>query len=225
MEENILEFRNVTGSGRKFHLKNVSFTINPGFIYGLMGENGAGKTTLMNYILNEHSRYKGKIFLKGEDVKKNHVKKMNSIGFVSEENIFFEERTVVENVELLHAFYDTFDMDLFLKMTKKMQISITKIYGKMSRGERMKFQLAFAIAHAPCLYLLDEVTAGMDPVFRMDFFAILQELIRDETCSVLMTTHIQSEVEKRIDYVGIIKDGVLQDFVESMDYGRAYKDA
>ena len=107
----------------------------------------------------------------------------------------------------------------FMEVAERMQLSVTKTYKKMSRGERLKFQLAFAIAHAPCLYLLDEVTAGMDPVFRLDFFEILRELIQDETCSVLMTSHILSEVELKTDYVGIMEHGEFQNFSESMDIG------
>ncbi len=219
MENRILEFRNVTGKQKKFHLTNVSFSMDPGYIYGLIGENGAGKTTLMKYILNEHSKYDGQILVDGEDIKTGHASIMNHIGYVSEDNVFFEQRTGKQNAELLKVFYDDFDMERFMEVAERMQLSVTKTYKKMSRGERLKFQLAFAIAHAPCLYLLDEVTAGMDPVFRLDFFEILRELIQDETCSVLMTSHILSEVELKTDYVGIMEHGEFQNFSESMDIG------
>lgn len=88
----------------------------------------------------------------------------------------------------------------------------------MSRGERFKFQLAFAVAHDPCIYLMDEVTAGMDPVFREDFFAMLRELIKEEKCSVLMTSHILSEIERKMDYAAVMKDGCLGEFRECVDY-------
>jgi ABC-2 type transport system ATP-binding protein len=87
----------------------------------------------------------------------------------------------------------------------------------MSRGERMKFQMAFAMGHKPCIYLLDEVTAGMDPVFRMDFFKIFHKVIEDESASVLMTSHIESEMEHKMDYLGILENGKLVKFGESLD--------
>ena len=81
----------------------------------------------------------------------------------------------------------------------------------------MKFQMAFAMAHHPVIYLLDEVTAGMDPVFRIDFFKLLQEVIAEEKASVLMTSHIASEMERKTDFVGILEQGRLVQFGESMD--------
>ena len=213
----ILEFRSVTGKNKKFHLKNVSFCLYPGYIYGLIGENGAGKTTLMKYIINEHSKYDGQILVDGKDIKADYAKIMNRIGYVSEDNAFFENRTGKQNAELLKVFYDDFDMDRFMRAAKRMDLTVTKTYKKMSRGERLKFQLAFAIAHAPGLYLLDEVTAGMDPVFRLEFFEILRELIQDETCSILMTSHILAEMEMKTDYVGIMQHGTVEEFLESMD--------
>ena len=90
-------------------------------------------------------------------------------------------------------------------------------YGKMSRGEKLKFQMAFAMAHGTKLYLLDEVTVGMDPVFRLDFFKILQKVIEKEEAAVLMTSHIMSEIQQKTDYVGILKEGRLLHFGESPD--------
>ena len=216
LEKNyILEFKNVTGKGKKFKLSNIDFAIQPGFIYALVGKNGAGKTTFMRYILNEFEKYDGTIYIDGKDIKNNHFEKMNKIGYVSEDNNFFDNCMAEENVKFLSCFYDDFDMDIYKNMMNKMEVPSSRIYGKMSRGEKLKFQLAFAIAHKPKLYLLDEVTAGMDPVFRREFFEIIQGLIINEDCSILMTSHIESEIEEKTDYVGIIDEGKLIDFGES----------
>ena len=130
---------------------------------------------------------------------------------------FFGECSAIENARILGSLYDEFDMELFKSVMKKMNQSCGKVYGKMSRGEKLKFQLAFAIAHKPCLYLLDEVTAGMDPVFRIEFFSILQELLIDEKAAILMTSHIASEMETKADYIGIMKEGKLIGFGESLE--------
>ncbi len=221
-KKTILSFEHVTGISRKFPLKkftlkNISFTMEAGYLYGLVGENGAGKTTLMNYILRDHIKYEGQICIEGTDIRKEHTKILNKIGFVSEDNHFFEECTCRQNADFLGMFYDAFDREKFLETMETMKLSTGKIYKNMSRGERLKFQLAFAIAHNPSLYLLDEVTAGMDPVFRVDFFHLLQQLILDERAAVLMTSHIPSEIERKTDFVGVIKNGSLVAFGESLD--------
>lgn len=218
MEETrtILAFDHVTGRG-KFHLKDISMELQAGYIYGLMGENGAGKTTLMKYVLDEACRYEGGIYLDGEDIRTDHVKAMNKVGYVSEDNCFFEERTGEQNAAILGILYDDFSMERFRESMKAMEMTEAKAYQRMSRGERLKFQLAFAIAHSPCLYLLDEVTVGMDPVFRLEFFDMLRHLIKDETCAVLMTSHILTEIETKTDYAAVMRDGCLGAFAESLD--------
>lgn len=217
--ETILAFQGVTGKRRKFHLRDINLELQAGYIYGLIGKNGAGKTTLMKYILDERAAYEGEILVQGEDIKANHAALMNKIGYVSEDNRFLGDRTGKQNAELLGMFFDVFNMEIFMESMKAMDVSATKTYRLMSRGEQLKFQLSFAIAHQPCLYLLDEVTAGMDSVFRRDFFAMLQELIREEQCSVLMTSHILSEIEQKTDYAAVMEQGAIVRFGESLDVG------
>lgn len=226
-EKTILSFENVTGkkpglslknlSCKQFFLNNISFEIKAGYIYGLVGANGAGKTTLMNYILRDNIKYEGQICFEGMDIRKEHAKLLNKIGFVSEDNPFFGECTCRQNADILGIFYEEFDRKKFLDVMESMKLSPNKIYGKMSRGEQLKFQMAFAMAHNPSLYLLDEVTAGMDSVFRVDFFHMLQQCILNERAAVLMTSHISSEIEKKTDYVGVMENGSLIAFGESLD--------
>lgn len=220
----VLSFEHVTGKGRKFHLEDISFEMMPGFIYGLTGKNGAGKTTLFQYIMKENARYEGRICVDGEDIIKNHAVTMNKVGLVSSDNIFFEACTCRQNAKILGAFYDGFSMERFEAVMDELKVSPGKIYQKMSRGEKYKFQLAFAIAHDPCLYLLDEVTAGMDPVFRREFFDMMRQLIKDEKASVLMTSHILSETEINTDYAGVLKEGRLIAFGESPEIVGKIKD-
>ena len=204
MEPTILEFEHVTGIRRKFHLADVNFSLPAGYLMGLAGKNGAGKTTLLDYIMNPRQQYTGTIRLCGEDIRKDHVKSREIIGFVSEKNPFFTGYSAQQNAELLGGFYSNFDMRIFRSAMKKMELGTGKTVGKMSRGEMMRFQMAFAMAHKTKLYLLDEATAGMDPVFRVDFFKILHEIIEEEQASVLMVTHLGEELEHKMDYVGIM---------------------
>ena len=214
----LLEFEHVTGTSKKFHLEDIHFSLPAGYIMGLAGKNGAGKTTLIDYIMNPKVRYTGTIRIDGNDIRKNLIKTRNQVGFVSEENRFLKERSALQNAEILGPLYEVWDMELFREALNKMDLPITRVVGKMSRGELMKFQMAFAMAHKPVLYLLDEVTVGMDPVFRIDFFKMLQEVIRTEEASVLMTSHIQTEIGQKMDYVGIMEAGRLIQFGESIDF-------
>ncbi|MBQ9934567.1 MAG: ABC transporter ATP-binding protein [Lachnospiraceae bacterium] len=213
----MLEFENVTGTKGKFKLDNVSFALTEGYIMGLAGANGAGKTTLIDYIMNDKIRYSGTIKIAGYDIRANHGYMKQFIGFVSDENRFFEGRTPNQNMDLFSRFYTNYDKEIYHQAMKDMGVPGGATLSKMSRGERMKFQMAFAMGHKPCLYLLDEVTAGMDPVFRVDFFKILHKVIEDESASVLMTSHIESEMEQKMDYLGILENGKLIKFGESLD--------
>ena len=217
MDNIALELKDVTGKGFGFKLKNVTMTLENGYIYAVTGKNGAGKTTLFNYILTEKKRYTGSIKLFGYELAGNHAKTMEITGLVSEDNTFFENRTGRQNAEILGLVYDNFDMELFDKCMKKMNVSSQTTLWRMSRGERMKFQLAFAIAHHSRLYLLDEATAGMDAVFKIELFDMLRELIAGEDCCVLMTTHDMSEIAKNTDYAAIMDNGTLGEFEESIE--------
>ena len=217
MEEMLLEFEHVSGTKGKFRLEDISFALPAGYIMGLMGPNGAGKSTLMSYIMQENVKYTGTIRVGGVVIKENHAYMKNYIGFVSEDNQFLDDYSGMDNAKLLGMFYEKFDMELFKESMKEMGVSTGTPYKKLSRGEKLKFQMAFAMAHSPKIYLLDEVTVGMDPVFRIDFFKILQKVIENEQASVLMTSHIESEIKQKTDFVGIIKDGKLVEFGESLD--------
>lgn len=215
MEQTILEFEHVTGTSRKFHLDDINFSLPAGYLMGIAGKNGAGKTTLLDYIMNPQRQYTGTIRLCGKDIRTDHVSCREYLGLVSDKNPFFTEYSAKQNAELLGNLYEKFNMDLFSGTMKRMELSAGKIVGKMSRGELMRFQMAFAMAHSTKLYLLDEATAGMDPVFRVDFFKMLHEVIAREDASVLMVTHIAEEVEHKMDYVGIMEAGRMVSFGEN----------
>lgn len=214
----ILEFKNVTGKTKHFNLQNVSFTLEPGFIMGLAGKNGAGKTTLIDYIMNPKQQYTGEIYIEGVNIRDNHHDMMNRIGFISDNNTgFLMELSAKQNIELFGMLYKDWDDASFYKAMQKMGLAPGKIVGKMSRGEMFKFQTAFAMGHKPALYLIDEATAGMDPVFRIDYFKMLQEIIAEEDASILMTSHIQDEIQRKMDFVGIMENGKLIEFGETLD--------
>ncbi len=207
-----LSFERVSGIGKKAFLQDVSFTVKEGYITGLIGANGAGKTTLFHTVMDENAKYEGVIRIDGKDIKECRETIMNRIGFISEEQQFFMDKTAGENVKLYAGLYDVFKEDVFSEFMHRMSLSTGKTVGKMSRGEYLKFQVAFAMAHDSKLFLLDEVTAGMDPVFKKEFFRLLHEIVQDETVAVLMSTHIKEEVDTHMDYVVRMEYGRLVSF-------------
>lgn len=213
-----LEFRNVTGKTKHFNLQNVSFSLEAGYIMGIAGKNGAGKSTLIDYIMNPKQQYTGEILIDGVNIREKHYHMMNRIGFISDNNTgFLMDKSAKENIQLFGILYDDWDDVRFYQAMQKMNLSPGKIVGRMSRGEMFKFQTAFAMAHKPALYLIDEATAGMDPVFRIDYFKMLQEIIADEDASILMTSHIQDEIQRKMDFVGVMEDGKLVKYGETLD--------
>lgn len=205
------------GFGKKaFRLQGINFALPAGYIMGIVGKNGAGKTTFFDYICGEKRKYKGEFLLEGREIYEDHLWTLDRVGFVSEKNEFMGLRTAAQNVQMLGRFYSDFDRELFENMMERFCVSKNKTVGKMSRGELMKFQVAFAAAHKPKLFLLDEATAGMDPVFRQDFYGILRDLIRNESCSVILSTHIEEEIEKQLDYVGVLEEGRFISFGENL---------
>ena len=208
----LLEFKSVTGKNKKFKLDHISFALEAGYMMGLAGKNGAGKTTLVRYILDETYRFDGEILIDGKSIKANRQEALDAIGFVSEENTFFGKFSIHQNVELLGPFYSKWDKGLFEAYLSQMGLYLGQKVGGLSRGEYMKFQLAFAMAHKPKLYILDEATAGMDPIFRKEFFKFLRQTIQKEEASILMITHIEEELDEKMDYVGIMEQGRLISF-------------
>lgn len=198
-----------------FRLSDINFTLPKGYIMGLIGKNGAGKTTFFDYIMDAKKRYSGKLLLEGKEIHENHVQALDQIGFVSEKNKFMDLRTAKQNAAMLGPFYSAFDMDCFENSMEQLQLSTGKTVGRMSRGELIKFQLSFAASHHPKLFLLDEATAGMDSVFRIDFYKLLHQLIEEENCSVMLSTHLEEEIERQLDYVGVLEEGRFISFGEN----------
>ncbi len=216
-ERNLLEFAGVTGTSQKnYKLQDITFALPAGFIAGIAGENGAGKTTMFDYIMHPDKQYEGSILLSGKEVHEDYVSVRQQIGFVSEKNRFFMEKSARENAKLAACLFDDWDNDLFEKTMKDMGVAVSRPLAKLSRGEYMKFQTAYAMAHHPVLYLLDEVTAGMDPVFRIDYFKLLQTLLEEENTSVLMISHIQEEMDRKMDFIGVMEEGRLVSWKENL---------
>lgn len=216
MENVLLEVKGLTKKYHSFALKDVSFSLEAGYILGLTGRNGAGKTTLINQLIHPESSSGGSVIIGDIDAKKEPVKAKQEIGVLMEEQPFLYNMTLEMNGSMLGAFYERFDMEKFHKYLKRFELYPDRVYGNLSRGMRMKFQLAFALAHSPKLLLMDEATGGLDVVFRREFYYMLQEAVEQEMVSVIISTHVTGDLDKVADYVAFIEGGQMK-FYESKE--------
>mgnify|MGYP002796472945 FL=1 len=203
---NAIEIRDLQKSYDSFNL-NVSLTIPEGIITGLIGENGAGKTTLIKLILNIIKRDSGVIKIRGLDNIKEEDLAKEDIGVVLD-NMFFPELLNCNDInEIMKGIYKNWDSELFYKYLKDFNLNPNKAIKDNSKGMRKKIEIATALAHKPKLLILDEPTSGLDPVVRSEVLDIFLDFIQDEDHSILLSTHITSDLEHVADRIIFMDDG------------------
>lgn len=207
--EPILEVQNLCKSFNDFRLDNISFSLPKGYIMGFIGPNGAGKTTTIKLIMNLMHRDSGIIRVFGQDNRTRVKQIKQKMGFVYDENYFYETLTVEEMKGIIAPFYRNWDEILFRKYLKVFDLPAGKKIKDLSRGMKMKFSLALALSHRAELILMDEPTSGLDPVFRAELLEILQGEMQDENRGILFSSHITSDLERIADYICFINKGKI----------------
>lgn len=196
---------------KDFSLEDVNIEIPQGAIMGLIGQNGAGKTTIIREILNIVTRKSGKIEVFGLDNIDDEVEAKNLIGYVADED-FLQVNSNLHKYELcFKSLYTQWDDTLFKTLVEKWKLPLTKRFNTYSKGMKRKAMIALALAHKPKLLILDEPTAGLDPVARIEVLDILRDFVADGENSVLFSTHITGDLDKVADYVTMIIDGKIKD--------------
>ena len=211
MDNNIL-VQNLCKQFEGFSLDNVSFKVPKGRIVGFIGENGAGKSTTINLILNELNKDSGQIQVFGIDHTIPTVKE--NIGVVFDECNFHDVFTAADIEKILKGVYKTWDSNLFSQYLKKFKIPTKKTISAFSKGMKMKLAIAVALSHHAKLLILDEPTSGLDPFMRDEILDILYEFTREEDQSVLISSHIVSDLERLCDYIAYIDQGSLKLYEE-----------
>lgn len=205
----ILEIKNLTKEYKDFKLNNISFNLDRGYIMGFIGPNGAGKSTTIKLIMNLIRRSSGEIKIFGLDNIKHEKEVKERIGFVYDENYYYDELTINENKKIVAPFYKNWDEKVFNDYLKTFNIDGSKKVKDLSKGMKMKFSLAVALSHKAELIIMDEPTSGLDPVFRSEILDILYSLIQDENKSIFFSTHITTDLEKVADYITFINNGSI----------------
>lgn len=207
---NAIEIKNLCKSYSDFQLDNLSLALPEGSIMGLVGENGAGKSTTISLIMNSIARNGGEVTVLGTDNRsKEFTALKNDIGVVLD-SAYFPEVLTPKNVNsVLKNTYIDWDESCFFDYLKRFSLPEKKMFKDFSRGMKMKLAIAAALSHKPKLLILDEATSGLDPMAREEILDIFNEFTRDETHSVLISSHIVSDLEKICDYIAFLHKGKL----------------
>ena len=207
--ENILELQQVskTFSKSNFALENVTFSLPYGSILGFVGENGAGKTTTIGCILNTIAKDSGMVKLFGKEMTDADTDMRERIGVVYDGDNFPAYWTAAQLAKVMSGFYKQWDNILFQKFLKEYKLPANQKIKQYSRGMTMK--LAIALSHHPQLLILDEATGGLDPVVRDEMLDTFLDFVQEEDHSILLSSHITSDLEKVADYITFIHNGKL----------------
>ena len=204
---NCIEVRGLCKAFDGFALKDVSFTLPGGCIMGLIGENGAGKTTTLKCLLGLLRRDGGDISLLGCDPWDQPRRAKAEVGAVLDDCFFHDSLRPRDVSAILAPVFPAWDEGLFRDYLDKFQLPWKKTVKELSRGMKMKLSLAAALAHRPRLLILDEATAGLDPVVRDSILEELLSFVSDEEHAVLLSSHITGDLEKIADYITYLHRG------------------
>jgi ABC-2 type transport system ATP-binding protein len=203
----ILEINNLAKHYSGFSLNNISFSLERGYIMGLIGPNGAGKSTTIKLIMNLIKKNDGDIKVFGLDHITHEQEIKERIGFVYDENHYFDELTILETKRFIAPFYKKWDNETFMRNITSFKLPTNKKIKELSKGMKMKFSLSIALSHQAELLIMDEPTSGLDPLVRNELLDILMTLMQDEDKAVLFSTHITSDLDKIADYITFINHG------------------
>ncbi len=195
--------------GTNFKLQNVSFTIPKGSIMGFVGKNGAGKSTTINTILNIIQKDSGEVTFFGQQMTDRSTSLRDRIGVVFDAVNFSGELTPQKLEKVLNDIYKNWDANLFFAYLERFGIPQNKKIKTFSRGMTMKLSISVALSHKAMLLILDEATAGLDPVVREEILDVFLEFVEHEENSILISSHISSDLEKISDYITFINNGKI----------------
>lgn len=203
-----IEFRDVKKCFDKFTLGELQFDIPAGYIIGLIGPNGSGKTTLLHLLMGLYSPAEGEIKVDDMAYEEGEKILLDNLGVVLTEDLFEGSSTLLENGRDYGKYYSRYEEKVLMEYLIRFNLNPNKTYRKLSKGQKLKFQLAFALAHDPKLLVLDEPTGNFDPGFREEFFRILKEFMADGEKSVILATHITEDLDKVADYIIYLEKGM-----------------
>lgn len=207
---NAIEINGLTKNYGDFTLDGVTFCLPSGSILGLVGENGAGKSTTIKLIMNAISRDSGTVTVLGVDnTSPAFYDVKEDIGVVLDE-AYFPEVISAANVDaVMRRTYRRWDSEKYRGFINRFRLPEKKQFKEYSRGMKMKLAIAVALSHDPKLLILDEATSGLDPMVRDEILDLFNDFTREPDHSILLSSHIVSDLEKICDYIAFIHNGRL----------------
>ncbi len=206
---NAIEISGLTKKYDGFTLDNVSFNVPKGSIMGFIGQNGAGKTTTIRALLNITKCDSGSIKMLGLDHIQNEYEIKEHIAAVFDEIPFHESFNAIQVGKMFRGLYSAWDEQKYFEYLDRFSLPRKKKIAKFSKGMKMKLQISAALSHGARLLIMDEATTGLDPVVRNEILDIFREYLQDEENSILMSSHITSDLDKIADCVTFIDKGKL----------------
>ncbi len=206
---NAIEIRELTKCYKDFTLDRVTLSLPSGCIMGLIGENGAGKSTTIKLLLDMISRDSGEIIILGKDNRENFKLTKEDIGVVLDDIGLPEVLNPKQIGKIMRYAFKNWDGETYKAYLKKLGVPEKKKFKELSRGMKMKLGIAIALSHKPKLLILDEPTNGLDPIARDEVVDMFYEFTRDEDHSILISSHIVSDLEKLCDYIAFLHKGRL----------------
>lgn len=207
--EKILEVKNLTKYyGKALGVKEISFTLNKGEVFGFIGPNGAGKSTTIRSIMNLINKTSGEVYFRGKKLEKNNIYQKQEIGYLPSEIHLYDDMTVKEILDYHESFYNINVHNKRCELVKRLKVDEKKKIEELSLGNMKKVGIILALMHSPKLLILDEATSGLDPVMQEEFYKLIKEE-KEKGTTIFYSTHILNEVSKICDRVGIIRNGHL----------------
>lgn len=203
----ILQVQNLTKEFKGFKLDNISLSMEKGYIMGFIGPNGAGKSTTIKLIMNLLRKDAGEILVFGKDNIRHEKEIKNRIGFVYDENYYYEELTPLQMKRVFAPLYKNWDDNAFTNYMRRFELPLNKQIKDLSKGMKMKYSLTIALSHNADLLIMDEPTSGLDPIVRRELLDILTSVSREEDKGVFFSTHITSDLDRVADFITFINEG------------------
>ena len=204
-----VNLRSVTKKYTGFTLDNINLSIPTGTVMGLIGENGAGKSTTLRLMLGLIRPDSGSVTLRGKDSAQLDSQIKEQLGVVMDEACFPEGLAAGDINKILRSIYKTWDEEKFFSYLKQFSLPEKRMVKAYSRGMKMKLSIAAALSHQTKLLILDEATAGLDPVVRDEILEVFMTFMQDETHTIVMSSHIVSDLERVCDYIAFLHKGKL----------------
>ena len=205
--ESVLSVQNINKRYLGFALENVSFSLAPNRIMGLIGKNGAGKSTTLKSILNMVSPESGSVTMFRKNFYQHEKECKQRIGVVFGGTDFYPLKKLSTITDVTRKFYTNWDQAQYQKYIKRFGLDESRKFKELSNGMKVKYLLALALSHHAGLLILDEPTSGLDPVSREELLHIFRQIVKSENCSILFSTHITSDLDRCTDDITYIQNG------------------